>query len=374
MKKLLLPVSWLYGLGVRVRNLLFDAGVLKSRVFDTPTICVGNLTVGGTGKTPHVEYLIRLLSPSYKVAVLSRGYKRKTKGYVLADRQSTALDIGDEPCQMKTKFPSLTVAVCEDRCEGIRQIETDKRTRQTKVILLDDAYQHRYVKASLTILLMDYHRPIYTDYLLPAGQLREPWNGRRRADIVIVTKCPPSLSEAERSRISRSLHLEPSQSLFFSTMAYHDLKPLYCGADKPLDHLCSDDHILLVTGIARPLPLVEMLQSHTPHVSCLNYPDHHHFTDKDISDINDIFSSLPSPKIVVTTEKDAARLQNVGGLSEEVRHHLFEVPIEVKFLFGEGSAFDEKVIPLPNLTPHPNPPQRGGDLDEEMASAKPKLT
>lgn len=346
----LLPFSWLYGLGVRVRNLLFDAGVLKSRLFDTPTICVGNLTVGGTGKTPHVEYLIRLLSPTFKVAVLSRGYKRKTKGYVLADRQSTALDIGDEPCQMKTKFPSLTVAVCEDRCEGIRQIETDKRTRQTEVILLDDAYQHRYVKARLTILLMDYHRPIYTDHLLPAGLLREPWSERRRADIVIVTKCPPSLSETEKEHIGRCLRLETSQSLFFSTMEYHDLKPLYCGADKPLDRLCSDDHILLVTGIARPLPLVNMLKSHSPHVSCLNYPDHHHFTNKDISDINDAFASMPSPKMVVTTEKDAARLQSVGGLSEEVRHHLFEVPIEVKILFGEGAAFDKALSPTLTLS------------------------
>lgn len=344
----LLPFSWLYGLGVRVRNLLFDAGVLKSRLFDTPTICVGNLTVGGTGKTPHVEYLIRLLSPNHKVAVLSRGYKRKTKGYVLADRQSTALDIGDEPCQMKTKFPSLTVAVSEDRCKGICQIETDKRTRQTEVILLDDAFQHRYVKASLTILLMDYHRPIYSDHLLPAGQLREPWSGRRRADMVVVTKCPPSLSEAERLQITQSLRLKSSQTLFFSTMAYQDLKPMYCGADKPLDHLCSDDHILLVTGIARPLPLMEMLKSHTPYVSCLNYPDHHHFTAKDISDINNAFASLPSPKLIVTTEKDAARLQGVGGLSEEVRHHLFEVPIEVKFLFDEGEAFDREIKRIAN--------------------------
>ena len=341
---LLLPVSWIYGLGVRLRNQLFEWDILKSRRFSTPTICVGNITVGGTGKTPLVEYLIRLLSPHYKVAVLSRGYKRKTSGYVLADQSSTARDIGDEPCQMKTKYPKVTVAVDEDRCEGIRRIESDKRTRKTEVILLDDAYQHRYVKAGLTILLVDYHRPIHQDRLLPAGRLREPQSGRQRADIVIVTKCPPSLTSSESMEMKRSLQLDATQRLFFSTMAYLDLKPLYCGTDKPLGSIHPDCHLLLVTGIANPRPLMETISTYSKKVSVMTYPDHHSFTAKDIYDINQAFTSLPSPKLAITTEKDAVRLQSTNLLSEELRHQLYELPIEAKILQDQESEFNEIII------------------------------
>lgn len=329
---------------VRVRNLLFDAGVLKSRAFETPTICVGNLAVGGTGKTPHVEYLLRLLTPHYKVAVLSRGYKRKTRGWVLADKKSTALDIGDEPLQMKTKFPSVTVVVDEDRCEGIRLIESDRRTRGTQVIVLDDAFQHRYVKAGLSILLTDYHRPYCADYLLPAGRLREPRSGHRRADIVVVTKCPPSLPEAERQQWTKRLRLTPSQQLFFSTIVYHDLQPLFCGDELPLSSIPHGLHILLLSGIAHPEPLVDRLTALGAHLEVKSYPDHHHYTPKDIADINDAFECMPSPRLIVTTEKDAARLQSVSGLSDDVRRHLYELPIEIRIIHDPSSLFDERVM------------------------------
>ena len=195
--KWLMPLSWLYGLVVRLRNQLFEFGILKSRNFDTPIISVGNITVGGSGKTPHVEYLINLLKDNMKVAVLSRGYKRKSSGYVLADKESTMRDIGDEPYQMKTKFKNIYVAVDKNRCNGIDHILKDKETKDTDVILLDDAYQHRYVKPGINILLTDYHRLIIHDKLLPAGRLREPQSGKKRADIVIITKCPKDLKPME---------------------------------------------------------------------------------------------------------------------------------------------------------------------------------
>lgn len=207
--KWLLPLSWCYGLVVRLRNHFFEVGILKSRTFDTPVISVGNITVGGTGKTPHVEYLVRLLSDQMKVAVLSRGYKRKSRGFVLATKESTANDIGDEPCQIKRKFPHVYVAVDANRCEGIERLTTDKLTKDTEAIILDDAYQHRYVKAGVNILLIDYNRLIIHDKLLPAGRLREPKSGKNRADIVIVTKCPDGLLPVDFLVLTKALDLYP---------------------------------------------------------------------------------------------------------------------------------------------------------------------
>ncbi len=190
--KWLYPVSWLYGAVVIIRNKLFDWGLFRSKSFDVPVICVGNLSVGGTGKTPHTEYLIKLLHDKYQVAVLSRGYKRRTQGYVLATPQSTARTIGDEPYQMYTKFPSVTLAVDENRCHGIEKLLALKKPA-VDVVLLDDAFQHRYVKPGLSILLTDYHRLFCDDALLPAGRLREPVSGKNRAQIIIVTKCPQDI-------------------------------------------------------------------------------------------------------------------------------------------------------------------------------------
>lgn len=344
--KWLLPISWTYGLGVWVRNEFFNYGLLHSCSYDIPVISVGNITVGGTGKTPHVEYLIRLLKEHHKVAVLSRGYKRRTKGYVLANMQSTAHDIGDEPFQMKVKFPKITVAVDGDRREGIRHLCQDPITRGVNVILLDDAYQHRYVRPNLNILLVDYNRPIFSDKLLPAGRLRESTSGKKRADIVIVTKCPSDIGMKEMQSITARLALEQHQKLFFSTMAYQELQPMFCGENRPLETIRADEHILVVSGIAQPGPMIEEIQKHSEHVTHLSFGDHHDFTADDIEQINSTFDSLPSPKIAITTEKDAARLTTTENLSDALRPNIFILPIEVKFLQGKAEQFNKMILEL----------------------------
>lgn len=344
--KWLLPVSWTYGLGVWVRNEFFNYGLLHSQHYDIPVISVGNITVGGTGKTPHVEYLIHLLKERYKVAVLSRGYKRHTKGYVLANMQSTAHDIGDEPYQMKVKFPKITVAVDANRREGIQHLCQDPVTRGVNVILLDDAYQHRYVRPSLNILLVDYNRPIFSDKLLPAGRLRESMHGKRRADIVIVTKCPPDIGMQEMRSIEEKLSLEEHQSLFFTTMAYLELQPMFCGENRPLQTLRADEHIMVISGIAEPRPMIKEIQQYCPNVTHLSFGDHHDFTENDIEQINTTFESLPYPKIAITTEKDAARLATIDGLSDTLRQCLFILPIEVRFLQGKAEIFNRMILSL----------------------------
>ena len=335
----LLPLSWIYGLGVKLRNLLFEIGILKSRSFKIPIISVGNLTVGGTGKTPHVEYLIELLHKKFKVATLSRGYKRKSKGYVVATKETTVHDIGDEPYQMKQKFPDATIAVDKNRCHGITQLTEDDP--KIDVILLDDAFQHRYVKPGVNILLVDYHRLIIYDKLLPAGRLREPLSGKNRADIVIVTKCPKDLKPMEFRVITKAMNLYPYQHLYFTTIGYGKLKPLF-QAQKTIHELddLKDQHILLLTGIASPKQLLHDLSPFTTHLSPITFSDHHLFKPKDVERINKAFSELPSPKLIITTEKDATRLQHVQGLSDEVRRHIYVLPIEVSLLRGEQSLFE----------------------------------
>ena len=225
-------------------------GILKSQSYDIPVISVGNITVGGTGKTPHTEYLIRLLQDSFRLSVLSRGYKRKSKGFVLASSTSRMEDIGDEPYQMARKFPAIHVAVDGDRCQGIRQLTSPQGAPDTEVILLDDAFQHRYVRPGLCILLMDYHRPVECDQLLPAGRLREPANGKKRADLLIVTKCPPNLSQEECERIRQRIHPLPHQEVFFTTLTYGKLYPLFMDTPAQLLDALKDKEVLLVTGIA----------------------------------------------------------------------------------------------------------------------------
>lgn len=340
----LLPFSWLYGLGVRLRNKLFELGVLKSRSFDTPVISVGNITVGGSGKTPHVEYLIRLLKDKVKVAVLSHGYKRKSKGYVLADKDTGVSDIGDEPYQMARKFPNIYVAVDKDRCHGIDTLTSATETKNTDVILLDDAYQHRYVKPDVNILLVDYHRLIIYDKLLPAGRLREPQSGKSRADIVIITKCPKDLKPMEYRVIIKAMNLYPYQRIFFTTLDYDNLQPIYCGENRPLDSISSNDNILLITGIASPKQLIYDLQPYSSHITPLTFPDHHQFTGKDIEHINETYASLPSPKLIITTEKDNSRLFGMKGLADEVRHNLYVLPVRIRFMLDGEEDFNNKII------------------------------
>ena len=341
----LLPLSWLYGAGVRLRNQMFETGILKSRSFDIPVISVGNITVGGSGKTPHVEYLINLLKDKVKVAVLSRGYKRKSRGYVLAAKDTPMCDIGDEPYQMKRKFDDIYVAVDKDRCHGIERLTGDSQTADTDVILLDDAYQHRYVKPGINILLVDYHRLIMYDKLLPAGRLREPQSGKSRADIVIVTKCPADLKPMEFRVITKAMNLYPYQKLYFTTLRYGSLKPVYCGADRKLETLTADTSVLLLTGIASPQQMIVDLQPYTTRITPLTFADHHQFTDADIERINAAYAAMDGKdRIIVTTEKDHARLFGMKGLSAEVRAHLFVLPVRVGFMLGQEEEFNENII------------------------------
>ena len=339
----LLPLSWLYGLGVKFRNMLFEIGILHSESFDVPVISVGNITVGGTGKTPHVEYLIELLKDKAKVAVLSRGYKRRTRGFVIADDNATAKTIGDEPLQMKRKYgDDITVAVDRKRCHGIRQLTSDEDG--IDVILLDDAFQHRYVKPGVNILLVDYHRLIIYDKLLPAGRLREPLSGKNRADIVIVTKCPHDLKPMEFRVITKAMNLFPFQRLYFTCLDYRNITPVFGSGEQSLDSIGKDCHILLLTGIASPQQMIEDLSPRCPHITPLTFGDHHTFTSSDVARINNEFAALPHPKMIITTEKDATRLIAVEGLSEEVRGAMFALPVKIRFMLGQEESFNEKII------------------------------
>ena len=336
----LLPLSWLYGLAVSLRNELFALGILKERSFSIPVISVGNITVGGSGKTPHVEYLIRLLQDYIKVGVLSRGYKRKSHGYVLADDNSTMRDLGDEPYQIKQKFHDIYVAVDKNRCNGITRLTHDKATSNVGVILLDDAFQHRYVKPGLNILLVDYHRLIIYDRLLPAGRLREPLNGKQRADTVIITKCPRDLKPMEFRILTKAMDLFPYQQLFFTTIDYGTPQALFSDKTTSLNKY----NVLLVTGIASPEQKENDMKHKCRSLTSLAFEDHHLFNTKDEQRINNAFERLPSPKIIVTTEKDSTRLVNLNGLTTEVRDAIFVLPIKVKFMLNQGELFNNKII------------------------------
>lgn len=341
----LYPVSWLYGIGVRLRNKLFDWGYYRSKSFDVPVVCIGNLAVGGTGKTPHTEYLIKLLQQNgINVATLSRGYKRKSKGYVLATDQTDVKHIGDEPYQIKNKFPDIRVAVDENRCHGIEQL-MQLENPQVDVVLLDDAFQHRYVKTGINILLTDFHRLFSDDTLLPAGRLREPEEGKNRAHIVIVTKCPEDIKPIDFNIITKRLNLYPYQQLYFSSFKYGALVPLFGERKRALGSLRKDEQILLITGIASPAPLVEKLKKHTPHVDLCQFDDHHNFSSKDMQMIKDRFERLKGEnKLIVTTEKDATKLKCHPALSQALKPYLYVLPIEIEFLQNQQHIFNQNII------------------------------
>lgn len=339
----LLPFSWLYGLVIGIRNLLFNWGILKSESFDIPVISVGNITVGGTGKTPHVEYLARLLRDTAKVAVLSRGYKRSTNGYTLATIGTTMPEIGDEPYQMRRKFNDIYIAVDKSRAKGIHHLTRDEATKDVGVVLLDDAYQHRYVRPGINILLIDYHKLIIYDKLLPAGRLRESKSGKSRADIVIITKCPKDLKPMEFRVLTKALSLYPYQDLFFTTLAYGALAPVFGGVGKAIDSITKGTNVLLLTGIASPKQMMTDLRQRTKRITPLAFPDHHRFSRKDVARINDEFNTLPSPKMIITTEKDAARIERIEGLDKQVRDNMYALPISIKFMLGEQETFNNKI-------------------------------
>ena len=338
-------LAWIYGCIVNLRNWLFDMDILHSQSYDHPIIGVGNLTVGGTGKTPHTELLVgMMLEEGLTVATLSRGYKRKTHGFRIATAESTADEMGDEPMQMARRYPEITVAVDENRCHGIDSLLREKKP---DVIVLDDVFQHRYVKPGLNILLVDYNRPAHSDRMLPAGRLREPFEGRKRADIVIVTKCPRGMTPIDFRVFEHDMALMPFQKLFFSTLRYGDLIPLF--ADQPLlplKQLRQIDNALLVSGIANPEQLRQDLIPHCQRLSLLTFPDHHAFTKRDAERINETFRLLPADeKIIITTAKDAVRLRLIEDkLSKTVRTSIYVLPIKVEFLRDEERTFQRIVV------------------------------
>lgn len=344
--KWLYPLSFLYGVGVNLRNKLFDWKIIRSRSFDVPVICVGNITVGGTGKTPHTEYLIKLLKQEFQVAVLSRGYKRKSKGYVLASLKTPITQIGDEPYQIKQKFPEVHVAVDADRCNGIEQLCGSHMKPEVEVVLLDDAFQHRYVKPGISILLVDYHRMIGEDALLPAGRLREPARGKKRANIVIVTKCPHDIKPIDYRIISKHMDLYPYQKLYFSTLTYGELTPLcHEEASRPLNSLKKDEKVLLLTGIASPEQLKQDLSNYTSLIDTMSFPDHHDFTTKDMQMVKQHFEQMEGDKkLIITTEKDATRLIGHPQLDEELKKSIYVLPVEIKILQNQQETFNENII------------------------------
>lgn len=322
MKKLrflLFPLGFLYGIITAVRNLLFDWGIKKTYTIPVKSICVGNLSVGGTGKTPHVAYLASLLSPANKVQILSRGYGRKTNGFILLDDNATSETVGDEPLFYHRNFPSVKVAVCESRKTGIENL---LEVETPDVLLLDDAFQHRAVKAGLNIILTDFNQPYYKDLMLPAGDLREWSSGKKRADVVIVTKCPENLTDAVQSEMKKRLKFNP-EAVYFSRIEYGSILPFY-------GHPATFSNVLLVSGIANPLPLQKHLEKKF-QVEMMAFPDHHAFTLEDIQKIHKKFDTFASEnKAIVTTEKDFMRLSDPAMAGELSQKPWFYQAITVK--------------------------------------------
>jgi tetraacyldisaccharide 4'-kinase len=337
---LLIPFCLFYGLAVTVRNKLFDWGLLPSVSFDIPVISVGNLSTGGTGKTPHVEYLIRLLKNDYPLAVLSRGYKRKTRGFVLAGEASTAEEVGDEPLQIKRKFPEVVVAVHERRRKGIARIL--KEQPQVKAILLDDAFQHRYVKAGMNLLLTEYYFPFFRNFLLPCGTLREPRHQARRADALIVTKTPPVFSPLDRRAILQSLKPYRIKPVMFSSLAYSLWVPVKPGKQAVQQNQVKT--VFLFTGIANTSSLEEHLKPFCQELFVTRFPDHHPFSPADLKKLRKSYKeSLSRSKILLTTEKDFMRLQDPELLKVFDELPVFYIPVEVVFDKNDGAQFDEMV-------------------------------
>ncbi len=346
-KMVLLPCSKLYGGVTYMRNKFFDWKVLKEVGFDVPVITVGNIAVGGTGKTPHVEYLVGAFRRNRKVAVLSRGYRRNTKGFIIAGRTSTPRDIGDESYQIYHKFKGeVTVAVCEDRVFGIRELM--RLDPGLEMIILDDAFQHRYVKPAVSIVITEYNHPLSEDRMLPYGRLREPARGINRADIVIVAKCPAGMTPWDYRSVINDYNLFPSQHLFFSHYAYQPLQPVFpdVATSVPyLDWLSSGDSILAVAGIGNPRPFVRHLKSFGAKVKVDIFADHHQYNKKDIEYLLERYKSLKGKqRIIVTTEKDAVRLAANPYFPHELKAVSYYLPIQVEFENPGGEQPLETVI------------------------------
>jgi len=329
-----IPLSWVYGLVMALRNIFFEKGWVSSVTPPVPTICVGNLNTGGTGKTPFIEYLVTYLYQQTGLATISRGYRRQTKGYRLATAADTAADIGDEPRQLLKKFPHLIVSVGEKRLPAIHSLLMDRP--DTRLVLLDDAFQHRSVRPHLNILLTDYHQPYFSDKVLPAGHLREFTSGASRADVQIVTKCPLSLTQKQAHIFASKLKIKDFNKLYFSYLKYSSL----ISFETERSFLLSPDtSILLVAGVANPRALIRHLQDMVEHIEMILYPDHHSYTKQDIDQIRFRFQSMVgSKKILVTTEKDAVRFESFREAMYDLP--LFIQPVTHDFMFSGKERFD----------------------------------
>ncbi|WP_316771651.1 tetraacyldisaccharide 4'-kinase [Pedobacter frigiditerrae] len=332
----LLPFSVIYGFIILLRNKLYDWGIFKSTKFDLPVICIGNLVVGGAGKTPTTEYLVRLLA-DYKIAILSRGYGRETKGFLLADENSTAKTIGDEPMQYFQKFENISVAVCEDRVFGINQLKDNH-----DVILLDDAYQHRAVKAGFNLLLFDYASTKKFQFMLPAGNLREPWRNYDRAQAVLVTKTPLPLNMVDQIEVRRKIDTRIDQRISFSSIKYGELTQVLT---KEIKANIANFQIFLITGIANTKPLKGYLEQISPNLHQFEYPDHHQFTVENINQLKKAFNEHPAKeKIIITTEKDSQRLLGDNLKDLLLNLPIYYLPIEIELAPKDKFTFDKNIL------------------------------
>lgn len=336
---LMSPFALLYGIGISIRNLFYQAGIVKEISFNIPVISVGNLTMGGTGKTPHVEYLIEWISQYIHIAVLSRGYKRKTKGFMRVVPQNSAQESGDEPLQYKRKFPQSAVYVSESRVLGIPKIIA--LHPEVQLILLDDAFQHRAVKPGINILLTEYSRLFTSDYLLPMGRLREWRSAYQRADIILITKCPITCTQTEKDEISGKIKLLRHQKVFFTTYHY---KPIYHFLFPHIQiKLEQNMHVLVISAIANTDFLLHYLESQVSGVKIMEYEDHHDFTSYEISQLKNQFESINEEnKLIITTEKDAVRLEKHSEFLRREKMPVFVLPAYVKFL-GDEQKFQETI-------------------------------
>lgn len=342
---LLFPLSMCYGAIVSFRNLLYDFGLLAIHKKKVALLSVGNLTVGGTGKTPHVEFLLEILQNNLRLAVLSRGYKRKSKGFVMITTGSKVEVAGDEPLQIARKFPHIPVAVCEKRSRGVDLIL--EQHPDTDLIILDDAFQHRSIKTGFQLLLTDYNRLHTRDYLLPGGNLREPVSGSKRASHIMVTKCPPDLSPIDQRIIELELKPKPYQEILFSRFRYEPLKPLF--PDESPENVAptslKEYSIVLATGIVTPQLILHELQDKCKQLIAVNFPDHHSFTLQNLTFLERKLEKIENPnKIMVVTDKDAVRLINNSFLPDSLKKHIFVIPVKVELLNDQTEVFIKKII------------------------------
>jgi len=343
----LYPLSLIYGLITGIRNFMYNTGIFTSVEFDVPVICVGNITVGGTGKTPHTEYLAELLSKNFKVATLSRGYKRKTHGFRIASSSSTVAEIGDEPMQISLNYPDVLVTVDRNRVHGVNKILESKP--ETEVIILDDGFQHRRITPGFSILLSDFERLIVRDHMLPYGNLREGKENMRRADIILITKSPENISPIQRRLIVKEVDKAPYQNLYFTTFNYEVPVPVFENKDPEKITLdiseCGGCGIVLITGIANPRPLKEYLHHNFEEIIHMNFPDHHNFNEMDLKSISASYQKLKSPvKYIFTTEKDAVRLREFTNIAEPIRSAFFYIPVGIQFLNDDKEEFNNLIV------------------------------